>query len=133
MTFKGVIGAFREPTLIAGALLVAGPKQDGRKPGTFAKGQSGNPAGRAKKTPEILEIEALAKSHAPDAMRAIAKWAKQSDNPAAAVKACEIIFDRAFGKARTTGELTIKDERMVVEAPKPAKDAETWVGEHGPH
>lgn len=66
-------------------------------------------------------------------MRAIAKWATQSDNPAAAVKACEIIFDRAFGKARQPTDLTIKDERMVVEAPQPAKDADEWRSSHGPH
>lgn len=65
-------------------------------------------------------------------MVALAKWSKQSDNPAAAVKACEIIFDRAFGKARQPIDQTIRDERMVVEAPQPAQDADSWSAAHSP-
>jgi len=30
-------------------------------------------------------------------------------------------------------ETTIKDERMVVEAPQPAKNADEWANKHGPH
>lgn len=38
--------------------------------------------------------------------------------------------DRLDGKATQAIEATINDERMVVEAPKPAKDAAEWALDH---
>jgi hypothetical protein len=43
------------------------------------------------------------------------------------------IGDRLDGKPAQTTDLTIRDERMVVEAPRPSKDAEEWSGKYGPH
>lgn len=63
----------------------------------FARGQSGNPGGRPKKTPELLEIEALAKDASPTAIKRLVYWAKSKD-PGASVKACQAILDRAYGK-----------------------------------
>jgi hypothetical protein len=63
----------------------------------FVKGKSGNPAGRARKTADLLEIEALAKEEAPGAIERLAFWMR-SDNPKASVSACNAILDRAFGK-----------------------------------
>lgn len=63
----------------------------------FVKGKSGNPAGRALKTPDILEVEALCKTHTPEAIKRLAEWMR-SDNPRASVTACIHMLDRAFGK-----------------------------------
>ena len=37
----------------------------------FAKGRSGNPGGRPKIPPEIVELRALARKHTPEAVNAI--------------------------------------------------------------
>lgn len=49
------------------------------------------------------------------------------------ISALKEIGDRLDGKATQTTDVTIKDERMVVEAPPPAKDADEWANKHGPH
>lgn len=56
-----------------------------------------------------------------------------SDSDPARVSAAKELLDRAHGKAKQTSDLTITDKRMVVEAPPPAKDADEWIGRHGPH
>lgn len=47
------------------------------------------------------------------------------------VTAIREIADRLDGKATQIIEATVKDERMVVEAPAPAKDADAWSGQYG--
>lgn len=64
---------------------------------TFAKGQSGNPNGRPKKSPEQLAFEAAAREHSPEALQRLVYWA-QSDDPRASVAASQAILDRAWGK-----------------------------------
>lgn len=98
----------------------------------FKKGQSGNPGGRPKKSPELEEVEALCKEASPAAVLRLTQWMK-SDDAAASVRAALGILERAYGKPRQTVETTITDKRMVVEAPKPATDAASWASEHGPH
>ena len=63
----------------------------------FKKGQSGNPNGRPKKTPEHYEVEELARSHSPAAIDRLAYWMRSKDGPVS-VKACVALLDRAFGK-----------------------------------
>jgi len=63
----------------------------------FAKGQSGNPGGRKKKTPVEIEVEALAKRHGPDAIARLAVLIG-SDDEKASIAACNAILDRGFGK-----------------------------------
>lgn len=64
---------------------------------TFAKGQSGNPAGRARKSPELLEIEATCKEASPKAVARMISLMKSTDDRIA-LMACNSILDRAYGK-----------------------------------
>ena len=98
----------------------------------FQKGKSGNPGGRPKKAPELVEIEGLARELAPEAIEKLAEWMR-SDNAKASVSAANALLDRGFGKARQQIEATITDERMVVEATQPAESAEDWQAKHGLH
>lgn len=82
--------------------LVTARKQGGRQ---FVKGQSGNPAGRPKKTPELIEVEELCRKHAPDAVGRLVEW-MQSDNARASIAACTGILERGFGKPREYVEHT---------------------------
>jgi hypothetical protein len=104
-------------------------KQRGRP---FVKGKTGNPNGRPRKTPEIIEIEALAKTMAPEALKRLADWMR-SDNAKASVSAANAIIERGYGKAKQHIEATLNDERMVVRAPEQPADADDWRSKHGPH
>lgn len=48
------------------------------------------------------------------------------------VTALKEIGDRLDGKPNQTQDVVVT-QRMVVEAPMPAKDADSWASEHGPH
>lgn len=63
----------------------------------FKKGQSGNPAGRKPKSPELLEVESLARTFSKEAIEKLAEWMR-SDNPKASVSACHGLLDRGHGK-----------------------------------
>ena len=95
--------------------LTAGPKQ-ARRPnaGSFKKGQSGNPGGRLKKPPELIEIETLAREVSPLAIQRLTHWLK-SDDPRASVAAANAILDRAYGKARQPSDATVTIKRDVRE------------------
>jgi Family of unknown function (DUF5681) len=68
--------------------------------GTFSKGQSGNPSGRAKLSPQI---RAMLADNAEKAVKSIVKHLDDSD-PRIALKAAELLLDRNFGKPQTASE-----------------------------
>lgn len=101
--------------------LEAAKKQRGRP---FVKGQSGNPAGRAKKTPELREVEEMARQAAPLAVERLKHWARSND-PGASVRACTALLDRAFGRPAQP----IEGEMVITEAidRPPEETREQWL------
>lgn len=65
-------------------------------PGSFKKGQSGNPKGRPK---VVADVRALAQAHVADAVAGLAAIANdRTAPPAARVAAWNAVLDRAVGK-----------------------------------
>lgn len=56
-----------------------------------------NPRGRPKKSPELREVEALARAAAPGAIRRLVHLIK-ADDGRVSIAACNAILDRGFGK-----------------------------------
>lgn len=79
----------------------------------FKPGQSGNPNGRPKKLPAIdtLLADVLGEEgeEAKEILQALVKKAKKGD-----VRAAEVLFDRAYGKARQdiNQKNTLEDNRI---------------------
>jgi hypothetical protein len=61
---------------------------------------SGNPGGRPKRTEQVIEIEALARQYAPQALDVLLKIATEGKSDSARVAAATAILDRAFGRPR---------------------------------
>jgi nicotinate-nucleotide pyrophosphorylase len=84
----------------------------------FKKGQSGNPKGKAKgaKSPLVIEIENLARRHAPDALARLCDWVR-SDDPKASVSAAIAILNRAYGMPRQalnlSGNITVNTAETI--------------------
>jgi hypothetical protein len=91
----------------------------------FKKGISGNPGGRPKKTETLLEIEALARQYAPQAMEALVKIAMSGKTDSARVAASIAILDRAFGRPRQTLEAKSASNVQYFISDKPLT-AEEW-------
>ncbi len=98
----------------------------------FKKGQSGNPGGRPKKGPAVIEIEALAKQLSPEALERLAAWMRSGDAKAS-VSACQAIINRGFGTPAQTINATVTDERNVLRAPETADDPVAWQATNKPH
>jgi hypothetical protein len=62
----------------------------------FKKGESGNAGGRPK---VIAELRELARAHAPDAIKELARLAIKAKSDAARVAAIRELLDRGYGKA----------------------------------
>ena len=63
----------------------------------FKKGESGNPGGRPKL---IAELRELARAHAPDAIKELARLAIKARSEATRVAAIRELLDRGYGKAQ---------------------------------
>lgn len=94
----------------------ASRERAGPKPGTFKKGQSGNPAGRKV---EFGPIKELARQHTGAAINTLVK-ALNAKSERTRVAAAEAILDRGYGKASQHIELDAGDEltRRLAEALK---------------
>lgn len=64
----------------------------------FVKGQSGNPGGRPKKTPEQFELEAACKAKTPDALAVIESIMLNGENERNRLAAAQAIIERAYGR-----------------------------------
>jgi len=64
----------------------------------FAKGQSGNPGGRPKKTQEEVDLIAACKEKTADALNVIQDLMENSKNDRVRLAAAEYVLDRAWGK-----------------------------------
>jgi hypothetical protein len=62
----------------------------------FEKGKSGNPGGRPK---VIADLRLLARAHAPEAIKELARLATKARSETARIAAIRELLDRAYGKA----------------------------------
>ncbi len=98
----------------------------------FKKGESGNPKGRPKRGPNLLEIEELARHAGPKAIERLQFWLKSEDGRIA-VAAAKVLLDRGFGTPAQTITATVTDERNVVRAPEVSVTPDAWQTSHKPH
>ena len=79
----------------------------------FKPGQSGNPSGRPKKTPEQLDALEAIRALAPQASAVLMDvMSNPSAPPAARLKAVEMILDRTYGKPDMA--VTLEDPKSDV-------------------
>jgi hypothetical protein len=92
---------------------------------------AGRPKGSLNRA--TADVKAAAQKYTDEALKTLAAIMRDADSAPARVAACKEILDRGHGKSHQSSDLTIRDERMVVEAPVPAKDADDWASKYGPH
>jgi uncharacterized protein DUF5681 len=90
-------------------------------PWQFQKGVSGNPGGKPKKLAEIVD---LARSLAPDAIKALHEIAVHGRSEKCRIEAAVALLDRGFGKPKITVEsdggrpILHRIEKIIVRAPE---------------
>ena len=97
-------------------------KQPRGKP--FAKGQTGNPGGRPKKTPEEVSLIEACKAKTPSALRVIENLMLTASSDSVRLSAALAIIERAWGKPvqptdnHHSGDLQITEVRRTIVRPK---------------
>lgn len=92
----------------------------------WPQGRSGNPGGRPR---AALDIQALARGHTTDAIRALVA---ALSNPRERVAAAVALLDRGWGKPVTTIEGNVEHTTYVLRAPSPIESADEWLRLHAP-
>jgi hypothetical protein len=83
----------------------------------FKPGKSGNPGGRPKLPPEIVELRALCRQHTREAVESIIRvMNSKKAAPGARVTAASEILDRGWGRATATVENIISGS-LTTQAP----------------
>lgn len=80
------------------------------KPGTFQKGQSGNPKGRPKVDFEVREAARLYGQEAIDKLAQLMR----GEDPRVAASAAQALLDRGFGKPMQAVEVTGQDGGAIM-------------------
>lgn len=88
----------------------------------------GRPKGALNKSTK--DIKALAQKHGPRAINTLVSIMDAGETQAVRVAAARELLDRGYGKAAQTIDATVT-QRMVVEAPLPAKTTEEWLERAG--
>ena len=103
------------------------------KSGRFAPGESGNPSGRPKQTPEQADAMEQIKALAPEAVAEMRRLLLAEETPSALkVRSAEAVLDRAYGKPQqfaTVHQYPLQDVEIVIggeieEALEERKEAE---------
>ena len=95
------------------------PRPENLEKGKWKKGQSGNPAGRPKKLPELRELlanvlgdEKDGKSAAEAILMALRAKATKGD-----VRAAELLLDRAYGKPKQDIDIEANIATVIMPVP----------------
>jgi hypothetical protein len=78
--------------------------------GSFPKGKSGNPGGRAKKTPEEFELIEACKLKSPAALQTILTIMESGDGDKVRLSAAQYVIDRGYGKAKQEQDVNVSGE-----------------------
>lgn len=85
----------------------------------FEKGQSGNPSGRPKRTPEEQDALATIRTLAPEAVETLRQIMQDKKSPPSArIKCADIVLERTYGKPDvsvnvSTGDFSALDEAFA--------------------
>lgn len=88
--------------------------ESSKKTGQFKKGKSGNPGGRPKLTPEMVELREAARAKTAEALQVLIDVMSDAGAPSSArVTAASEVLDRGWGRAPATIEGNVKHTGTV--------------------